>query len=52
MASRIEHPNVVTIPGLGEERDHHDIVMQHVEGKNLAELVQEQGGPGVMKTWF
>jgi serine/threonine-protein kinase len=43
--SRIEHPNVVTIHDVGEENETYYIVMQYVKGKNLAEIVQTQGGP-------
>ncbi len=44
-ASRVEHPNVVAIHDLGNERGQQYIVMQYVEGRNLAEYVREQGGP-------
>jgi serine/threonine-protein kinase len=45
MCSRIEHPNVVTIYDVGEQDGLHYIIMQYVQGKTLAELVQAQGGP-------
>ena len=45
MASRIEHPNVVTIHNVGKEQGLCFIVMQYVDGKNLAELLRLYGGP-------
>ncbi len=45
VCARIEHPNVVPIYNVGEEAGNYFIVMQYVEGKNLAEIVQAQGGP-------
>jgi formylglycine-generating enzyme required for sulfatase activity len=43
--SRIEHPNVVIIHDVGEQDGLYYIVMQYVQGKNLAELVEDHGGP-------
>lgn len=43
--SRIEHPNVVVIHDVGASGGLYYIVMQYVQGKNLAELLQEHGGP-------
>lgn len=43
--SRIEHPNVVTIHDVGQAGDLYYIVMQYVEGRNLAELLEAQQGP-------
>ena len=45
IAAQVEHPNVVTIHDVGQQGEHHFIVMQYVEGKNLGELLQAQGGP-------
>jgi formylglycine-generating enzyme required for sulfatase activity/tRNA A-37 threonylcarbamoyl transferase component Bud32 len=45
VAAQIEHPNVVTIYDVGEQDGHYYIVMQYVEGKNLSELLEVQGGP-------
>jgi formylglycine-generating enzyme required for sulfatase activity len=44
MCSRVEHPNVVVIHDVAEQEGLHYIVMQYVDGKNLAELVLDQGG--------
>ena len=43
--ARVEHPNVVTIHDVGEETHIHFIVMQYVEGRNLAQLLKKQNGP-------
>jgi len=45
IGARIEHPNVVTIHDVGNERGLHYIVMQFVEGVDLAELLRQQEGP-------
>lgn len=45
LCSRIEHPNVVTIHDVGRQASFHYIVMQYVEGQNLSELLEVQGGP-------
>ncbi len=42
-ASRLNHPNIVTIHGIGEERGTPYIVMEHVEGRTLREL--QASGP-------
>jgi hypothetical protein len=43
LAARLNHPHVVAIYDLVEEDDHQWLVMEYVEGHNLAELVREQG---------
>lgn len=45
MAAKIEHPNVMAIHDVGRQGQLHYIVMQYVEGKNLSEIVEVQGGP-------
>ncbi|HEY0406661.1 MAG TPA: protein kinase [Pyrinomonadaceae bacterium] len=47
LASSLDHPNICTIFDLGEAGDVHYIVMQHVEGKNVRQLVN--GRPLVLK---
>lgn len=39
LASALDHPNICTIFDLGEEAGLHYIVMQHVEGRNVRQLV-------------
>jgi eukaryotic-like serine/threonine-protein kinase len=39
VASVLNHPNIVTIHGIGEERGVRYIVMEHVEGRTLRELL-------------
>ena len=39
LASSLDHPNICTIFDLGEEDGAHYIVMQHVEGRNVRQLV-------------
>jgi len=41
--ARIEHHNVVTIHDVGREGGVHYIIMQYVEGANLAELLKRHG---------
>ncbi len=45
IAWRIRHPNVITIHDVGHERDLYYLVMEHVDGRNLEQLVEVQGGP-------
>lgn len=45
VAAHVEHPNVVTIHDVSQHAGQYFIVMQFVEGKNLAELLEAQGGP-------
>ena len=39
LASSLDHPNICTIFDLGEQEGMHYIVMQHVEGRNVRQLV-------------
>src|SRR5918992_617303 len=39
LASSLDHPNICTIFDLGEQDGMHYIVMQHVEGRNVRQLV-------------
>ena len=45
LAREFHHPNVVTIHDVGSHENLHYIIMQYIEGENLAELVKRQGGP-------
>lgn len=45
VCASIEHSNVVTIHDVDQQAGLHFIVMQYVEGKDLDQLVKEQGGP-------
>ncbi len=39
LASSLDHPNICTIFDLDEAEGHHFIAMQHVEGRNVRQLV-------------
>jgi serine/threonine-protein kinase len=45
VCAQIDHPNVVVIHNAGEEDGVPYIIMRHVDGKNLAEYLNDQGGP-------
>ncbi len=45
VCAQIDHPNVVVIHNAGEEDGVPYIIMRHVDGKNLAEYLDDQGGP-------
>ncbi len=45
LAAQIYHSNVVTIHDVGQEGDLYYIVMQHIHGKNLGELLKAASGP-------
>lgn len=40
-ATSLTHPNIVTVYDVGEDRDMHYIVMEHVVGKTLKKYIQE-----------
>lgn len=42
-AARLTHPNIVTAYDAEQAGDLHFLVMEHVEGRSLAELVQRRG---------
>ncbi|MFC1597236.1 protein kinase, partial [Planctomycetota bacterium] len=42
-AARLEHPNIVTAHDAGEAEDIHFLVMQYIDGKDLAHVVAERG---------
>jgi len=44
MCARIQHPNVVTIHDVGHQEGLYYIVMQYVQGRNLAQVVRECEG--------
>lgn len=45
MASRIDHPNVITIYSTGEQDGVRYITMQFVDGSDLGALIRERGSP-------
>jgi serine/threonine protein kinase len=45
VCAQIDHPNVVVILHAGEEEGIPYIIMRYVAGKNLAEYLQDHGGP-------
>ena len=44
-ASRLNHPNIVTIYDIGEENGVHFIAMEYIPGKTLAQLIPPGGMP-------
>jgi formylglycine-generating enzyme required for sulfatase activity/serine/threonine protein kinase len=42
-AARLSHPNIVTAHDAEQAGDVHFLVMEYVDGRNLADLVQERG---------
>ena len=42
-AARLNHPNIVQAFDIGQHKKHHYIVMEYVEGKDLQNLVKDQG---------
>ncbi len=42
-ASRLNHPNIVEIYDVGEDKGQHYIVMEYVRGKSLKELISQRG---------
>jgi eukaryotic-like serine/threonine-protein kinase len=42
-AARLSHPNVVNVYDVGEDNGVRYIVMEHIEGPNLKELIRRQG---------
>src|SRR3954468_14053517 len=42
-AAKLSHPNIVTVIDRGEDGGRQFIVFEYVDGKNLKQLVQEQG---------
>ncbi|MDQ7793669.1 MAG: Stk1 family PASTA domain-containing Ser/Thr kinase [bacterium] len=42
-AASLSHPNIVNVYDVGQEGDLHYIVMEHVEGRTLKDLIREHG---------
>lgn len=42
-AAALNHPNIVTIHAIGEERNYHFLEMEFVAGRSLRELVEDDG---------
>jgi eukaryotic-like serine/threonine-protein kinase len=42
-AAALNHPNIVTIHAIGEERQYHFLEMEFVAGRSLRELVEDEG---------
>jgi serine/threonine protein kinase len=42
-AARLNHPNIVQAYDISQHKKHHYIVMEYVEGRDLQNLVKEQG---------
>jgi predicted Ser/Thr protein kinase len=41
-AANLTHPNIVTIYDVGQDGERHYIVMEHVEGRDLKTIIQEE----------
>ena len=46
-AAKLSHPNIVTAYDAGEHQGMHYLVMEYVDGKDLAAIVKERGPLGV-----
>jgi len=42
-AAALNHPNIVTIHAIGEEREYHFLEMEFVAGRSLRELIEDEG---------
>ncbi len=45
-AAQMHHPNIVPVYGVGSDRGVHYYAMQFIEGRTLAELIEERGARG------
>ncbi|MGC2238540.1 MAG: protein kinase [Pyrinomonadaceae bacterium] len=41
-AAALEHPNICAVHGIEQTDEHHFIVMQHIEGRTLAEIIENE----------
>ena len=41
-AARINHPNITTVHNVGQEDNHHFIVMEFVDGRSLRDLLEDE----------
>lgn len=41
-SATLEHPNICTVHGFEQTNEHHFIVMQYIEGKTLAEIIEKE----------
>jgi serine/threonine protein kinase len=41
-AAALEHPNICAVHGIEQTDEHHFIVMQYIEGKTLAEIIEKE----------
>ncbi|HEY0426521.1 MAG TPA: protein kinase [Pyrinomonadaceae bacterium] len=41
-AAALEHPNICAVHGIEQTGEHHFIVMQYIEGRTLAEIVEKE----------
>ena len=42
-AAKLDHPNIVQVYNFGQENETYFIVMSHIEGKSLSDLIKEKG---------
>lgn len=45
-AANLYHPNIVTVHDIGQDGDHHYIVMEYVDGRTVKQLVRVQNQQG------
>lgn len=41
--ARLKHPNIVQIYDVAEEHDNHYVILEHVNGRSVAEIVEQEG---------
>ncbi len=42
-AANLAHPNIVTVHDFGEDSGRYYMVMEHIEGKNLKDIIRDEG---------
>lgn len=41
--AKLEHPNIVQVFNIGQEKDIHYIVMSYIQGRSLSDIIKEKG---------
>jgi predicted Ser/Thr protein kinase len=52
LAAALDHPNIIPIYDAGEENDFLYIAMRYVEGRDLGQILEHEGGLGLGRTMF